>query len=929
MAAESDPVTHDRVYRPIKAFAHEPALDGLRAFCLTAVLFYHARFEWAAGSFLGMPVFFVLSGFLIMWQLLPKLSSATTFGYANFMGRRFRRLMPGIWLTLGGAIVLAYLGLWHQEQLEALRSDVLASLAGLTNWYFITADRSYGDLFVAPSPLEHFWSLAIELQFYVTFPVVCIAVVSLIRQKATTTILKTLAAVITVGAVVSMAANWWLSRNVGIDRAYFGTDTRFSELAVGALLATLLAYRPQLWGFRKSKWAQIIGTVGLGVLMWVFVVANLRSETIYPFGFTGVAVLTALIMVASLERGPVNTLFSLAPLRRIGTLSFGIYLFHWPIFLLVSYESTGLSPAPLFVLRLVITYALAELSFRFYENPLRIGSMLRGTRFVAVGVVAIALLGALTLHPTDRTADPVDKPAPLLPPTSTTTLPEPELDVLLVGDEVASEFASGLNGHNRITYHSAVAPSCGYVVGGWVTMPTGVERDEERCWDALTTWQHQIDSAEVDAVIMVPTRRDMTDRLLTAQDKWLNIHSSRLQEFLHVELLSTFRTLLVNQNVAAIATMPVMNNQLSELPIAPQLNTENPEENALEILQFGALAELAPPTGFAENDPIRTETINTVMNNVATELDVGVLPLFDWVNEFPNGPLDLEWRPNGVGLSETAGEFLAEKFDVFIRDKLLVSPITLTQAVAPELAEVPPTPEFPPLRVAQLGREIRVAVVGDSVAAGIGEGIVRSDAAPNMRISFGTRYGCPIARGGYFRFMREVDEFSPDCEWNDRFANLVVQEQPHVVVISSGVWEVVDRRLPGDVEFRHLGSELLDNYFLAELVSAIDLVASQGANVVLLTQPPHEVGLRAGYSGLPESDPTRIYRLNELLYRAQSLRPDRVNVIDFAAHVRAVEGQQVDPQSRPDGLHFSEAQLTSFAHWLTPQLEDIATRFSP
>lgn len=826
-------------------------------------------------------------------------------------------------------IALAYLGLWHQEQLDALRSDVLVSLAGLTNWYFITADRSYGDLFVAPSPLEHFWSLAIELQFYVIFPVVCIAVVALIRKKPTTTILKTLAVLITMGAVASMALNWWLSRNVGIDRAYFGTDTRFSELAVGALLATLLAYRPQLWGFRKSKLAQITGTLGLGILVWVFVIANLRSEAIYPFGFTGVAVLTCFIMVASLERGPVNALFSLAPMRRIGTLSFGIYLYHWPVFLLVSYENTGLSPAPLFAVRMAITYALAELSFRFYENPLRIGAVLRGARFAGIGAVAIALLALTTMHSTHRPADPVDKPAPLLPPTSTTTLPEPELDVLLVGDEVANEFASGLNGHTRITYQAAVAPSCGYVVGGWVTMPTGVERDEDRCWDAIATWQEQVESAEVDAVIMMPTRRDMTDRLLTAQDKWLNIHSSRLQQYLHVELLSTFRSLLANQNVAAIATMPVMNNQLSELPIAPQLNIENPDENALLILQFDALAALAPPTGFPENDPIRTDTINMVMNNVAKELDVGILPLFEWLNEFPNGPLDLEWRPNGVGVSEEAGEFLAEKFDAFIREDLLVSPITLTQAAAPELAEVPPVPEFPPLRVAQLGREIRVAVVGDSVAAGIGEGIVRSDAAPHIRMSFGTQYGCPIARGGYFRFMREVDEFSPGCEWNDRFANLVVQEQPHVVVISTGVWEVVDRRLPGDAEFRHLGTELLDNYFLVELVSAIDLVASQGANVVLLTQPPHQVGLRAGYSGLPESDPVRIHRLNELLYLAQSLRPDRVTVIDFAAHVHAVEGDQVDPQSRPDGLHFSEAQLTDFAHWLTPQLVDVATRYSP
>ena len=164
---------------PAAPLGQVAALDGMRALAVLAVLFYHARFTWLPGGFLGVSAFFTLSGFLITSLLLREWVSAEKLDFRRFWSRRGRRLLPAAWVTIALVIAMGAAGVWDTEQLRDLRSDVPYSLLSLLNWHFIRADRSYGAQFAAPSPLEHFWCLAVEQQFYLILPLIVLGVLLL------------------------------------------------------------------------------------------------------------------------------------------------------------------------------------------------------------------------------------------------------------------------------------------------------------------------------------------------------------------------------------------------------------------------------------------------------------------------------------------------------------------------------------------------------------------------------------------------------------------------------------------------------------------------------------------------------------------------------------------------------------------------------
>ncbi|MGI9577787.1 MAG: acyltransferase family protein, partial [Microthrixaceae bacterium] len=167
-----------------QALGYEPALDGLRALAVVAVLFFHARFGWARGGFLGVSTFFTLSGFLITSLMLGEWRASGAVSLRGFYRRRFRRLLPASWATLLLVLAMGALGIWSTTQLRDLRGDVPWALAELVNWHFIAEDRTYGAQFVAPSPIEHFWSLAVEQQFYLVLPAVVIVALRFSRRRA-------------------------------------------------------------------------------------------------------------------------------------------------------------------------------------------------------------------------------------------------------------------------------------------------------------------------------------------------------------------------------------------------------------------------------------------------------------------------------------------------------------------------------------------------------------------------------------------------------------------------------------------------------------------------------------------------------------------------------------------------------------------------
>src|SRR4051812_42501007 len=207
------------------------ALDGLRGLAVAGVLAYHCGFGWARGGFLGVSLFFTLSGFLITSLLLAERSEHGRIGLRGFWARRARRLLPAALLAL--AVIVAFgATVASGSQLRGLRGDVLAALAYVANWRFVLAGTSYGALWSAPSPVQHFWSLAIEEQLYVVLPLAVAGTLALGRGRR-----RPLLAVLGAGLGLSVLATFLVHDQL---RAYYGTDVRAGELLIGALLAVIL-----------------------------------------------------------------------------------------------------------------------------------------------------------------------------------------------------------------------------------------------------------------------------------------------------------------------------------------------------------------------------------------------------------------------------------------------------------------------------------------------------------------------------------------------------------------------------------------------------------------------------------------------------------------------------------------------------------------
>ncbi len=484
---------------------HVPALDGIRALAVVAVLVFHGDVTGAGGGFLGVSVFFTLSGFLITSLLLREWAAGTGASTAagidlrRFWSRRFRRLLPASWLTVGLVLLLGWAGAWDTEQLRALRGDVPWSLAELVNWHFIIEGTSYGAAQSSPSPLEHFWSLAIEQQFYVLLPALLMLLLARgdgpPRRR-----LRTAAVVLAALAVASAVANGLLAGG-SVDRAYFGTDTRAAELLVGALLAFAMLSKVRL----EDRWRRVAvagGALAIAVLVVLFHTAALTSRWLYPWGLLLTAGCTAALVVGAVQRGPLASALALRPMVLLGRISYGVYLLHWPVFLWLDEARTGLDGAALFAVRVVVSLAAATAMYHLVEMPIRTGRRIGTTTArVAVPCAAVVLLAgsfALTrdlppppdfLQPRDpgevqirevptttttttTTTPPPPTTAGAAPTTTPTTAPPPPprrpQRVLLVGDSVAASLEDALGDalvERGISFATAATPGCGLLTG--------------------------------------------------------------------------------------------------------------------------------------------------------------------------------------------------------------------------------------------------------------------------------------------------------------------------------------------------------------------------------------------------------------------------------------------------------------------------------
>jgi peptidoglycan/LPS O-acetylase OafA/YrhL/lysophospholipase L1-like esterase len=923
-----------RQYRPrMSPMGHQPALDGLRAVAVGAVLVYHARFPWAPGGFLGVSAFFTLSGFLITSLVLREWSTAGAVDVRRFLRRRFRRLLPASWLTIAVVVAMGFAGVWSTEQLRSLRGDVPFALLEILNWHFVFQGRSYGDQFAAPSPLEHFWSLAVEQQFYLVFPLLVTGLLAVGVRRSRRRPLRPLAVGLGVLAVLAALANAVVARG-DVFAAYFSTPTRLAELLIGALLAF-----PFLGGLRLAsevsrRVVAALGALGAVVSVWLWHTATVDAGWLYPWGLLVSAGATAAVIAVAVQGGAATAALSWRPLVRVGELSYGIYLLHWPVFLWLTPARVGWAPWPLFALRMAVTLAGAVLMFRFVEHPIRTGSRLRGrwgpgtAPVAAVGLlVAVAVLTADL--PAPRALANVGRAegdAAVAPPTP--------IRVMVIGDELASGTGDAFDvtdGRTPMQVEALARPGCGLAVGGTVRLAGGaVERDRDRCGTVRDDWVAAVTEQRPDVVVVWAGLRDVSDRRFSSAEPWLRPGDPVLDDFLRADAADLLDRLSATGARVVVLSVPPVRNTAELPPVAPAPLPSDPAAAALAAAEAAGVATDVPPPGHAENDDARIVAWNELLAQVAAARGVPVLDVAGTMSGWPGGVLDPERRSGGVGLTPLGAEEVAEWLAPLLREAGTASVAAAPPTSLDPAAPLPPAPPLTPRRTVPPGRPARVLVVGDSVAYNYGYGLTQwAETNRELRPVNASQLGCAVARGGSYRYERDIRDFGENCDWSQTFPRFLIEQNPDVVVLSSGIWEVVDRRLPGEDRFRTVGDPGVDRYLLAEWLGAVDVLASGGASVVLLTYPHFEAGKDQGFSDLPESDPERVDRLNAIIREVALQRPGVTTLVDLQAWLAAQPGGELDPAKRDDGLHFRDDYSVVIADWLGPQLLQVARNGPP
>jgi peptidoglycan/LPS O-acetylase OafA/YrhL len=556
---------------PPSGWRYVPGLDGIRALAVLSVLAFHAGVSGIGGGLLGVDIFFVLSGFLITSLLVTEFSLTATIGFLAFYGRRARRLLPALAVTL---LMVAFYALLVADPgtRATIRGDAFATMAYVANWRFIITHQNYFVFFGPPSPLLHTWSLAVEEQFYLVWPALSLFVLK--RRGANG--LFVVAVILAIGSAIDSFV--LLHTGASTTRMYYGTDLRVQEVMVGAALAAWWggtqgeghkAHRTSAPSEHKAsrQALSVAGILGLGGLLWALHAVNGMSSFLYGGGFLLIAGLTALVIasVVKLPDGIVGQVLSLRPLRYIGQISYGLYLYHYPIFLAMTAKS-HLTGNALLAAKFAVTFAVAAASARLIEEPVRRHRALSSRRLLIalpiVTAVVIAALVVCTLPGVGAEAAIPQKVTKQL----RTSLPAPgpplpadqQVRAVVFGDSMTEVATLGLSVSSSswgVRLINDAAVGCDLLPQAMIEFQGGPPTPMSTgCLGWQQHWAQIIASEDPDVVIIGVGRWEVLNRLIDGQ--WDTIADAPLQQEISTALDQAIKVASAGGAQVVLLTLP-------------------------------------------------------------------------------------------------------------------------------------------------------------------------------------------------------------------------------------------------------------------------------------------------------------------------------------------------------------------------------------
>lgn len=544
---------------PSASIAYIPSFDGLRALAVVAVVGFHYWPDIFIGGFVGVDIFFALSGYLITSILMAENDATGRVDLGAFWGRRIRRLVPAVLLLV--SVCAVWMVLIQTASYRAF-VDSIGALSWTTNWlelgfsdaHFFARNRS--------TVLDHLWSLAIEEQFYIVWPVMFLGLSKYVRQRSSQ--LLVVGALI-VASVVAMGLS-------GTFVGYFGTHTRAFELLAGALLA-MSRFVPTA---RLGRIFLAVGLVGLAVII---AFAEAGETYMYPFGFVGVSLVSmSLVMALISPIGRWKVAFEIPLVRRVGAMSYGIYLWHIPIYRFLSEGRTGLSSFWLMALRFAVLAAVVSASYNFLEHPIRT-RRLRPSAMASVAavIVVIGSVTALGISAHDDYGTRFETSA---------QMPESEgkIRVLVLGDILGAVFADGLELEDEFAVWDVTEVACPLIDAG-LRRDGDLEFPSDFCNEWELRWRAAIEDFEPDAIVVSAGYWDLGPRYKSGVDDDSSSSELRAAAFSDEELLNAYEEAAQRANgIVESAGVPVVWVGIPDLESLAPRNDAGPDVAANSTL---------------------------------------------------------------------------------------------------------------------------------------------------------------------------------------------------------------------------------------------------------------------------------------------------------------------------------------------------------